>query len=76
MAYRKRTLRSMSPTTRKLARLIGEQESIARRLKSLMPEIGEQEFKSLALKTAKQGSPDQIKREPITELFAIPPKGR
>ena len=27
MAYRKRTLRSMSPVTRKVARLIGEAES-------------------------------------------------
>ena len=31
MAYRKRTLRKMSPTTRKLARLIGELDSISRR---------------------------------------------
>tara|TARA_Y100000310_G_C19974635_1_gene487027 strand:+ start:111 stop:281 length:171 start_codon:yes stop_codon:yes gene_type:complete len=41
MAYRKHTLRSMSPTTRKVARLIGELSSIERRLKNLLPEIKE-----------------------------------
>jgi len=50
MAYRKKTLRSMSPTTRKLARLIGEAESVARRLKNLVPEIQQLELDSKALK--------------------------
>ena len=50
MAYRKKTLRSMSPTTRKVARLIGELESIDRRLKNLIPEIQQQEFESQALR--------------------------
>lgn len=54
MAYRKRTLRSMSPTTRKLARLVGEQASIVRRLKNLMPEIQRLELDSRALKHADQ----------------------
>ena len=54
MAYRKRTLRSMLPVTRKLARLIGEQESIARRFKNLIPEIHRLELDSRALATAKQ----------------------
>ena len=49
MAYRKKTLRSMSPVTRKLARLIGEQESVARRLKNLIPEIQTLELDSRAL---------------------------
>ena len=54
MAYRKKTLRSLSPTTRKVARLIGELSSIERRLKNLLPEIKNIEFESLALKNAKQ----------------------
>ena len=54
MAYRKSTLRSMSPVTRKVARLIGEQESIARRFKNLVPEIQRLELDSQALATAKQ----------------------
>lgn len=39
MAYRKKTLRSMSPVTRKLARLIGELSSVERRLKNLIEEV-------------------------------------
>ena len=54
MAYRKRTLRTMSPTTRKVARLIGELSSIERRFKNLIPEIRDIEFESRALKNAKQ----------------------
>lgn len=57
MAYRKRTLRSMLPVTRKLARLIGEQESVARRFKNLIPEISRLELDSRALVNAKQPSP-------------------
>lgn len=53
MAYRKKTLRSMSPTARKLARLIGEQESIARRSKNLIVEIQRLELDSKALANAK-----------------------
>ena len=54
MAYRKSTLRSMSPTTRKVARLIGEQESVARRFKNLVLDIQRLELDSRALATAKQ----------------------
>ena len=39
----------MSPTTRKVARLIGELGSVERRLKNLLPEIKEIEFESQAL---------------------------
>jgi len=53
MAYRKKTLRSMSPTTRKVARLIGELHSVERRLKNLIPELQELEFEAQALKSAK-----------------------
>ena len=52
MAYRKKTLRSMSPTTRKVARLLGELGSIERRLKNLMPEIQHIETESQALKNS------------------------
>ena len=36
MAYRKKTLRQMTPEARKLAKLVGELESVARRLKHLV----------------------------------------
>ncbi len=49
MAYRKKTLRSMSPTARKVARLIGELDSVARRLKNLIPELQQLELDSKAL---------------------------
>ena len=54
MAYRKKTLRSMSPTTRKVARLIGELDSVSRRLKNLMNAIKDNEFEAQALRNAKQ----------------------
>lgn len=45
--FRKKTLRNMSPVTRKLARLIGEATSVARRLKTLLPEIQDLEKRDL-----------------------------
>ncbi|MBM3120200.1 MAG: hypothetical protein FJ006_11775 [Chloroflexi bacterium] len=39
MAYRKKTLRRLTPEARKLAKLIGELESVSRRLKGLMPVV-------------------------------------
>lgn len=54
MAFQKKTLRSMSPVTRKVARLIGEQESIARRFKNIIPELQQLELDSRALENAKQ----------------------
>ena len=53
MAYRKRTLRIMSPTARKVARLIGELESVSRRLKNLVPEFQILDFNTRALQGAK-----------------------
>jgi len=50
MAYRKKTLRSMSPVTRKTARLAGELDSVSRRLKNLIPELQQLELDSRALK--------------------------
>ena len=55
MAYRKKTLRTMSPTARKVARLMGEQVSIALRLKNLIPDIQRLDLDSKALDTAKSG---------------------
>ena len=37
MAYRKRTLRKLTPEARKLAKLIGDLESVSRKLKNLVP---------------------------------------
>ena len=50
MAYRKKTLRTMSPVTRKVARLAGELDSVSRRLKNLIPELQQLELDSRALK--------------------------
>jgi hypothetical protein len=53
MAYRKKTLRTMSPTARKVARLTGELESVARRLKNLIPELQQLDLDSRALAKAR-----------------------
>ena len=47
--FRKSTLRRMRPLTRRLAKLIGEQESITRRTKNLLAEIALAETYSVAL---------------------------
>jgi len=52
MAYRKKTLRSMSPVTRKLARLIGELSSVERRLKNLLDEVRRLELDANALRAS------------------------
>jgi hypothetical protein len=49
MAYRKKTLRTMSPTARKLARLEGELKSVAKRLHNLIEDVKRLEFESKAL---------------------------
>lgn len=49
MTYRKKTLRTMSPTARKVARLIGELESVSNRLKNLIPDIQRLDLDSKAL---------------------------
>ncbi len=56
MAYRKKTLRSMLPTTRKVARLIGELESVDRRIKNLIPELQRIELDSMALNNSMKGA--------------------
>lgn len=54
MVMRKKTLRRLSPVARKVARLAGEADSIGRRLKNMVVEIGELEAARGALKTARQ----------------------
>lgn len=58
MAYRKRTLRKMSPTARKVARLTGELDSISRRLKNLIPELQQLDLDSKALAHAREEKKD------------------
>lgn len=49
MSYRKKTLRQLPPTSRKVARLIGELDSTSRKLKNLLPSIQRLELDSRAL---------------------------
>ena len=53
MAHRNSTLRKMSPTARKVARLNGELESVARRIANVVPTIQQIELDSEALKQHK-----------------------
>ena len=62
MAYRKKTLRIMSPTARKVARLAGELESVAIRLKNTLPELQQLDSDSEALKTARVRDIEEVKR--------------
>mgnify|MGYP001583535620 CR=1 FL=1 len=73
MAMRKRTLRKLSPTTRKVARLVGELESVARRLKNLYPEIQSLELDSQALTNASLIN-QQRKEHNDRELFTTSPE--
>lgn len=54
---RKKTLRKLSPTTRKFARLLGEQASVTRRLTNMIPDIQRLELDSQALFKAQEASP-------------------
>ena len=63
MAFRKRTLRRMSPTARKVARLAGEASSLATRLKNLIPELQQLDLDSQALQTAKQADTTRVKQK-------------
>jgi len=69
MAYKKHTLRTMSPTARKVARLVGEQESIARRFKNLVPDLQRLDADSKALATARQTTPVWLDVEALTEAL-------
>jgi len=54
MAFRKSTLRRMSPKTRKYARLLNDLESVLRRGKNMVEEIQRLELDSQALTHAKE----------------------
>jgi hypothetical protein len=58
MAYRKKTLRAMPATTRRLARLIADLDSVSRRAKNLLPEIERLEMDSRALWKSRKGDTD------------------
>ena len=49
MALRKKTLRKLPPTARKVARMIAELESVSRRLKNLLEDLARLERESQAL---------------------------
>ena len=49
MTYRKKTLRTMLPRTRQLARIINDAESAVRRLKNFVDLVSELELDSRAL---------------------------
>ena len=70
MTFRKRTLRTMSPTARKVARLTGELTSVAKRLKNLVPDLQRLDADSQALATAKQNSPVWLNTQVLTEALA------
>lgn len=53
MAFHKKTLRTMSPTARKVARLAAELDSISRRLKNLVPQLQSLDLDSLALQNTR-----------------------
>ena len=59
MAYRKATLRRMSPETRKYARLLNDLESVLRRGKNMVETIARLEFESRALAHAKEKSKEE-----------------
>ena len=54
MAFRKSTLRRMSPQTRKYARLLNDLESVLRRGKNMVEEIQCLELDSRALANARE----------------------
>ena len=49
MTYRKKTLRTMMPRTRQLARLVNDLESVQRRLKNFVDLVGDLELDARAL---------------------------
>ena len=67
--FRKHTLRTMSPTARKVARLAGEAGSVARRLKNLVSDLQRLDADSQALATAKQGTPVWLHIRVLTEAL-------
>ena len=71
MALRKKTLRRMSPTARKVARLAGEAESVARRLKNLIPELQQLDLESKALYNIRAYEVEGESLHPVTQEALI-----
>lgn len=67
MAYRKKTLRRMSPITRRYARILNELDGILRKLKNLTEDIARLEMDSKALFN-KQKSENGGDNEPEPEI--------
>ena len=59
----------MSPTARKVARLAGEADSLATRLKNLVPNLQQLDADSRALATAKQSNPVWLDIQALTEAL-------
>lgn len=69
MAYRKVTLRRMSPVARKYAKLLNELDSVLRRAKNLMEEIQRIELDSQALwKQHEAKTRDELTGEGLDEI--------
>ena len=69
--YRRATLRRMPPTTRKLARLIGEVSSLERRLKNLVPDIQRLEMDSKALFNMEAHYKTEAPREGMPDILSF-----
>jgi len=68
MAYRKKTLRRLTPEARKLAKLIGELESVSRRLKNLVPIVERLEVDLRAELKRQAYYKGKLQPEPSAEL--------
>ena len=68
MAFRKKSLRRMSPTARKVARLAGELDSVATRLKNMITELQHLDLDSAALKTATQPKDMEIVKRKLESI--------
>jgi len=74
MSYRRKTLRTMRPETRKVAKLINELESTITRLKHALPEINDLEFRAKALDNAKSSPICAYYEKPECPKYTLPEK--
>jgi len=68
MAYRKKTLRRLTPEARKLAKLIGELESVSKRLKNLVPVVERLEIDVKAELKRQAYYKEKLQPKPSAEL--------
>ena len=71
MAFRKKSLRRMSPTARKVARLAGELDSVATRLKNMITALQQLDLDSAALKTATQPKDMEIVKRKLESIKVL-----